>query len=198
MNPYAGDYCPPFAFSAFSYPLAQQLPLRVTCHSQTSSAGGQLDLPRSRSCRPECYRICPFSACLSPGSFVTTCSHVQEEQPAAHLFWSGPVSRFGPFSITRFIDSSHLLRMRNLPSLHAALRLAASHMFPSPEWASFEKYVVPGASDLTVTSRACPGRQLLVVQQVTVRALPHVTRQERALPPTTCRLTRGGRRHVSH
>ena len=32
---------------------------------------------------------------------------------------------------------------------------------------SFEKYIVPGASHPTVTHRTCPGRQLLVAQQVT-------------------------------
>jgi hypothetical protein len=35
--------------------------------------------------------------------------------------------------------------------------------------ASFDEYVVPGASDPVVTCRACPGRQLLAVQQVTTR-----------------------------
>ena len=43
-------------------------------------------------------------------------------------FWLGPISRFGPLLFTRFINGSHLLRMRNLPGLHAALRLAASSL----------------------------------------------------------------------
>src|SRR5260370_14247889 len=33
LNSYAVSYRPPFAFSAFSYPLPQQLPLRVTCRA---------------------------------------------------------------------------------------------------------------------------------------------------------------------
>jgi hypothetical protein len=33
--------------------------------------------------------------------------------------------------------------------------------------ATFEKYIVPRASHPTVTGRACPGRQLPVVRQVT-------------------------------
>ena len=55
--------------------------------------------------------------------------------------------------------------MRNLPGLHAAVRLAAS----LPLVTSLDEYVVPGASHTTVTSHARPGRQLLVVQQVTAR-----------------------------
>jgi len=86
-----------------------------------------------------------------------------------HTFLVRPISRFGLSLVTRFIDSSHPLRMRNLPSLHAALRLAAPPFLSSPRRTSFEKYIVPGASDPTVTHRACPGRQLLVAQQVTAR-----------------------------
>ena len=67
-NLYASYYRPPFACSAFSYPLAQQLTSRVTCHSRTTGVGGQLDLPRSHSCRPECFLASPLSACLFPGS----------------------------------------------------------------------------------------------------------------------------------
>ena len=68
---------------------------------------------------------------------------------------------------------------------------------------SFEKYIVPGASYPIVTNHACPGRQLLVAQQVTAStssiAMLNVTRQKRALPSVTaCRFTLGGRRHVSH
>lgn len=70
--------------------------------------------------------------------------------------------------MTRFINGSHLLRMRNLPGLHAAVRLAASSPL-SPLVTSLDEYVVPGASHTTVTSHARLGRQLLVVQQVTAR-----------------------------
>jgi transposase InsO family protein len=58
--------------------------------------------------------------------------------------------------------------MRNLPGLHAAVRLAASSPL-SPLVTSLDEYVVPGASHTTVTSHARLGRQLLAVQQVTAR-----------------------------
>jgi len=62
-NPYASHYSLPFAFSAFSCPLHQQLPLRVTCHlAMSREVGGESGLPRSRSCRPEC----PGSVQLAP------------------------------------------------------------------------------------------------------------------------------------
>ena len=79
LNPYASYYRPPFALSAFSYPLVQQIPLQVTCPGQTTGAGGQLDLPRSRFCQPGCCRAYPFSARLFPGSMMTTYSRVQGE-----------------------------------------------------------------------------------------------------------------------
>jgi nucleoside-diphosphate-sugar epimerase len=84
------------------------------------------------------------------------------------LFWLGPASRFGPLLFTRFINGSHLLRMRNLPGLHAALRLAASSLTVAGDDV-FRRDGVPGASHPTVTSRARPGRQLPVVRQVTAR-----------------------------
>ena len=83
-------------------------------------------------------------------------------------FWLGPASRFGPLLFTRFINGSHLLRMRNLPGLHAALRLAASSLTVSSDDV-FRRDVVPEASYPTVTSHARPGRQLPVVRQVTAR-----------------------------
>jgi hypothetical protein len=83
-------------------------------------------------------------------------------------FWLGPISRFGPLLFTRFINGSHLLRMRNLPGPHAALRLAASSLTVASDDV-FRRDVVPGASHPTVTSHARPGRQLPVVRQVTAR-----------------------------
>ena len=59
------------------------------------------------------------------------------------------------------------MHVRNLPSLHAASLLAASPLIPSPSGPAFAKCVVPGASHPIVTNHACPGRQLLVAQQVT-------------------------------
>jgi hypothetical protein len=94
--------------------------------------GGESGLPHSRSCRTDTIephksrRVYPFSARLFPGSITTTYSHFEQEQPAAHHLWFGPVSRFGPFQITRFIDDSHPLHMRNLPCPHATSRLVAS------------------------------------------------------------------------
>lgn len=53
-----------------------------------------------------------------------------------------------------------------LPPRHIT---ASSVVTPSPVATSFDGYVVPGASHPTVASRARPGRQLLVAQQVTAR-----------------------------
>ena len=111
----------------------------IASHSRTTGVGGQLDLPRSRSCRPEYSRACPVSACLSPGSARDDVPPALTEATGCPPFWSGPISRFGPTVITRFINSSHLLRIWNLPSLHAALRLAASLPIPSPGWGVLRK-----------------------------------------------------------
>ncbi|MFJ1259774.1 hypothetical protein [Cupriavidus sp. CuC1] len=63
------------------------------------------------------------------------------------------------------------------------LLLAGSAESCRQDGPSVEKYIVPGASHPTVTHRACPGRQLLVAQQVTAstsntQILSNVTRQE--------------------
>ena len=130
LNPYATYYRPPFAFSAFSYPLAQQLPLQVTCLRQSSGAGGQLDLPRSRPRRPECSRACPFSACLSPGSTFDDVLRWTIEATGYTPFWFGPDSRLGPAILTRFINSSPMLRMRNLPCTSHRTAAGSVDSFP--------------------------------------------------------------------
>ena len=125
----------------------------------------------------------PFSARLFPGSVRTACPHCIKEHPAACLFWPGPISRFGPLTLTRFIDDSHLLRMRNLPGPHAALRLAASSAL-SPVVMSFEGTLFP-----ELRTRPLPVAHVRVGNcwpySRSRHGEPRVTRQKRTLPSTT-------------
>lgn len=167
------------------------------------TSGEESGFPRSHTCRPECSRACPFSACLSPGSACDDVLPMVTEATGCVPFWFGPDSRFGPAVVTGF-------KRQFTYVAHAEL---AWHLTPHGGWQcrfrprhrgepSNERHVVSRASHPTVTSHACPDRQLLVVQQVTAPQSMFrpvgVTRQGRALPTTTCRMTRGRRRHVSH
>lgn len=107
-NPYASHYSMPFAFSAFSYPLHQQLSLRIACHlAMFREGGGGSGLPRSRFCRLECSRACPVSARLSHGSSFDDVSPRMKRTTGCTPFWSGPASRFGPLQVTR-VSAVHI------------------------------------------------------------------------------------------
>jgi hypothetical protein len=195
LNPYASYYHPPFAFSTFSYPLVQQLPLQVTCLSQSSGAGGQLGLPRSRPRRPECSQACPFSACLFPGSTCDDVLRLMTEATGYAPFWFGPDSRFGPAILTRFINSSPMLRMRNLPCTSHRTAAGSVDSFPvagvnrqSRGTLSPELHTQPlPAAHVWIGNCWSYSRS----QHCNRFRSPRTTRPGRALPPTTCRLTRG-------
>jgi len=76
----------------------------------------------SASYRTETVRLAPV---YSPAALRRRTPKLNRSN-RLRTIWFGPASRFGPIVLTRFIGGSHLLRMRNLPGLHAALRLAAS------------------------------------------------------------------------
>jgi len=119
----------------------------------------------------------------------------KEEHNRPPTFWLEPISSFGSSLFTRFNSSSLVLCIRNLPRLHTARLLAVSDLPRHRAGPASAEYFVPEASHPIVANRACPGRQLLVAQQVAVSTVmsqrSNATRQKRALPPTTCRLTRG-------
>src|SRR6185312_2868882 len=50
-------------------------------------------------------------------------------------------------------------------------------------YGSYRGYIVPGASHLRVTTNACPGRELLMEQQVAIRILAKAT----VYKATSCR-----------
>lgn len=116
---------------------------------------------------PSMARAYPVSTCLFPDGIMTTCSQFKGEQPAIHLLVRAfqQLWLFGCDEDS--LGSSLTLCIRNLPSLHTARLLAVSARACRQAGPSSEKYIVPRASYPTVTHRACPGRQLLVVQQVT-------------------------------
>jgi hypothetical protein len=84
-NPYAGYYRPPFAYSAFSYPLVQQIPSRVTCLAKPLARADNWTYHVPVFADPNALRVYPFSARLFPGSVMTAYSQIQGEQPAAYL-----------------------------------------------------------------------------------------------------------------
>jgi hypothetical protein len=118
LNPYAARYRPPFAFSAFSYPLAQRLPLRVACHSQNAGVGGQLGLT--------VFRVEDMSRLGSASSptVILSVSPSVKRDIRLHAFWLKPDSAFGSLLMKTFISSSHSLTDTAQPSTPSALALA--------------------------------------------------------------------------
>jgi hypothetical protein len=173
----------------------------------TASLAGHLPLTRCPEpvARDRAYHVpvsadpattwaCPVSTCLSPVALWRRAfNHEEHNRPPT--FWLEPVSSFGSSFLTRFNSSSLTLCIRNLPRPHTARLLAVSDLPRHREGLASAGYFVPGASHSIVANRACPGRQLLVAQQVAASTAmlrrSSATRQKRALPPTTCRLTRG-------
>lgn len=114
------------------------------------------------------HRDSPCSARLFPGSVATTCSQTEQEQPAAYHFGLGLPAALAHLP-SRGLSAVHICcACGTCLASTPPCGLQRRHT-PSPSVTSFDEYFVPGASHLTVTSHARPGRQLLVVQQVTVR-----------------------------
>ena len=175
MNPYTDYYRPSFAFSAFSYPLPHQLASRLTCHRFNAPSPwrriGLTTFPflpnpiRSNfTDRVGTIRLVPV---YSPAALRRRTPNSNRSNPlrtilvrACQPLW--PVSNHEVYR--RFTSVAHAEFA--LPPRHIT---ASSVVTPSPVVTSFDGYVVPGASHPTVASRARPGRQLLVAQQVTAR-----------------------------
>lgn len=169
MNPYPGHYSPAFAFSAFSYPLPQQLALQRTCPEfDTPNSWRRIGLTTFPFLPTRCRWACPCSARLFPGSVVTTYSQAQGEQPAAYHFGAGLSAALARL-LLRGLSTVHICCACGTCLASTPLCGLQRRHTPSPAVTSFDEYFVPGASHLTVTSHARPSRQLLVVQQVTAR-----------------------------
>jgi hypothetical protein len=188
LNPYANHYSPPFAFSAFSYPLHQQRPLRFACRLAIfREVGGESGLPRSQSCRRNgdlhaSVRLAPASP---PVALTTTCLYTTKRQPATYLLVRASQQLWLVYSYEgcTAVHIRYACGTCLAPTPHGCWQcrfLPCRHGEPSTEG-----YVVSEASHPIVTNRARPDRQLLVVQQVTFRQIPNVTRQDKALPSIT-------------
>ena len=131
------------------------------------NVGGKSGFPRSHSCRPQRLRAYPFSTGLSPDDASTTCTQFKGVQPAIHRFWSDPVKLW--LFETAGVHSTVHVRCASGTCLAPHLTAAGSvDSFPVTRVNRCNRgHAVPRASNPTVTSRARPGRQLLVVQQVT-------------------------------
>ena len=140
-------------------------------------------------------RACPFSACLSPGSTFDDVLRWTIEATGYTPFWFGPDSRFGPAILTRFINSSPMLRMRNLPCTSHRTAAGSVDSFPvagvnlqSRGTLSPELHTQPlPAAHVWIGNCWSYSRS----QHCNRFRSPRTTRPGRALPPTTCRLTRG-------
>lgn len=178
----------PFAFSAFSYALHQQRSLRFACHlTMLCGVGDESGLPRSQSCRRNKDTLAPvrLASASPPVALATTCPQTTKRQPATYLLVraSQQLWLISSYEVCTAVHIRYACGTCLAPTPHGCWQcrfLPCRHGEPSAEG-----YVVSEASNPIVANRARPDRQLLVVQQVTFRKIPNVTRQERALPSTT-------------
>jgi hypothetical protein len=105
--------------------------------------------------------------------------------------------------MTRFIDNSLTLHMRNLPGTSHRTAAGSVDLPRHQGEPSIERHVVSRASYPAVTSCACLDRQLSVAQQVAVpcaflRRVGYDKTRTSFAALTTRRSTRYGQQHVSH
>jgi hypothetical protein len=161
LNPYTTRYRSPFACSAFSYPLPQQFPSRVTCHRFSI-------LKLWRRIGLTVFRIKDTSRLGSTYSpaIRCPCSPSMEGAIRLHAFWLKPYSIFGLLHLTTFIGDSLsltvLLTLAPYPSDADRKHLSLTGSMPH----SRAGYVVPAASHHLVTEIACAGRVRLTEQPV--------------------------------
>ena len=141
LNPYASHYSPPFAFSAFSYPLPQQLALRRTCHDFNSPRSWRrvgLTVFRTRDKSRLGSTYSPAICC--------PCNPSMEADNRMHAFWLKPHSIFGLPHLTTFIGGSLLLTvlltLAPYPSDADRKHLALTGLMPHIR----AGYIVPAAS----------------------------------------------------
>ncbi len=172
-------------------------PQILACDSHTSRKSAPF---RARAkFEPLCGPLQPairFLRVLLPASPTASPMAPRRRKPfqrdaTGHLpFWLEPFSSFGSPRLTRIPTTVHLCCAYG--TCLASTPHGCWQRRPLPRRrgeSSFDKYIVPGASDPTVTHCACPGRQPLVAQRVKVQPptfrLLNVTRQRGALPSTT-------------
>jgi len=104
----------------------------------------------------------------SPMTSMTTCLQCEQKQPAIYHFGQSPCSSLSSFDLTRIPSTVHLRCACGTCLAPTPRGCWQCRLLPCRQGEpSSEGYFVPGASNPIVTSRARPGRQLLVVQQVT-------------------------------
>jgi hypothetical protein len=128
---------------------------------------------------------CPFSVRLYPGSTRDDVPQMTKRQPATYLLVraSQQLWLISSYEVCTAVHIRYACGTCLAPTPHGCWQcrfLPCRHGEPSAD-----EYVVSEASNPIVANRARPDRQLLVVQQVTFRKIPNVTRQERASPSTT-------------
>ena len=168
MNPYATRYRPPFACSAFSYPLVQQFPLRVTCR-------GPDELRRWQTIGLTVFRVKDTSrlgSAYSPTVTMSVCPECQAGHPTACLFWPKPDSAFGLLTMTTFISSSHMLTVLLNLAPHPPWRWQKTALPRGRTAVHGTGYIVPVASHRVVTNPACTGRLRLTEQSVSLLGEP--------------------------
>ena len=170
----------------------------------SESVAGNRGLPRSCSCRPSNYHGPVRLAPVYPPVALWRRAFRLKECNRPPTFWSKPVSNFGFSKLTRVQTTVHLRCAYGTCLASTPLSLLAVSAPCHQDGPSSEEYIVPGASYPIVTHRACPGRQLLVAQQVAAstafirRSKCDKAKASFAVLSTSCRLTGDGRRHVSH
>lgn len=131
-------------------------------------------------------RLAPACFPMAPRRRALTC----QESNLPFTFWFKPASSFGLFVFTGIQTAIHLRCAYGTCLAFTPHRGLQCRSLRRRDESSFEKCVVPGASNMTVASHACPGGQLLVAQQVTAPEsrdcrIQGVTRHGRALPSNT-------------
>lgn len=158
LNPYTTHYRPSFACSAFSYPLLQQFPSRVTCHRYAIWQRIGLTVFRTRD-------KSRLGSTYSP-AIRSPCSPSMEGDNRLHAFWLKPHSIFGLSDITTFTGGSFLLTilltLAPYPSDADRKHLALTGLMPHIR----AGYIVPAASYQLVTEIACASRVRLTEQPV--------------------------------
>ena len=161
LNPYTTRYRSPFACSAFSYPLPQQFPSRVTCHRFSI-------LKLWRRIGLTVFRIKDTSRLGSTYSpaIRCPCSPSMEGAIRLHAFWLKPYSIFGLLHLTTFIGGSLSLTVLFTLAPYPS-DADRTHFLPHGVDAALScSYVVPVASYHLVTEIACAGRVRLTEQPV--------------------------------
>jgi hypothetical protein len=162
-SPYPDRYSRAFAFSTFSYPLPQQLPLRVAC-LRPQAAGWAMN----RAYRVPHERHEWVRSCLYAGDHGCPCTPSLDGSNRSHTFWFKPVSAFGLFVVTALTRQFAFADHATQPSPSSASTLT-DNFFPSQGRSCLSAgYIVLAASHALVTKHACASRLRLTEQSVSL------------------------------